>query len=145
MKKCDCELCKFENPKSTVTAIIIEDNKFLVLKRNENPFKGEWDFPGGYLQKDESPQDALKREIKEELGVDCTPTFLGFFTGTASYHDYQYPIINIAFYANIIGKIELDKKENSEFSWVPISELDTIAFDSNKKILKYIKQLVPRQ
>jgi len=140
MKKCDCELCKFENPKVTVTAVIIKDGKILVLKRNEEPFKGEWDFTGGYLQKDETPEEALKREVREELGVDCELTFLGYFTGTASYHDYEFPIINITYYANLVGEIKLDKEENSEMAWVPISELKTVAFDSNQKILKVVKE-----
>ncbi len=140
MKKCDCELCKFENPKTAVTAIVIKDGRVLVLKRKEEPFKGEWDFPGGYLQKDELPEDGLKREMSEELGVACNLDFLGYFTGTASYHDYQFPIINIAYYATIIGEISINKEENSEASWVPISELKTIAFDSNQKILKFLQQ-----
>ncbi|MFA5828795.1 MAG: NUDIX domain-containing protein [Candidatus Shapirobacteria bacterium] len=140
MKKCDCELCKFENPKPTVTAVIIRDGKILVLKRNENPFAGEWDFAGGYLQKNETPEEALKRELKEELGVESDLKFLGYFAGTASYHDYEFPVINIAYYANLLGDIKLNTEENSEVVWMPISELETVAFDSNQKILKYIKK-----
>jgi len=73
----NCELCNFKNPKATVTAIVIQGNKVLFLKRNEEPFKNMWDLPGGYMQEAESPEEALKREIKEELNIiDVKLTFI---------------------------------------------------------------------
>lgn len=141
LKKCDCTLCSFENPKPSATAIIMRNDKILVLKRNEEPFKGEWDFMGGYLHKGETPAQALRREIKEELGVDSRLTeFIGAFPGTASYKEYTFPILSFVYLAELQGKIVLDQEENSAFAWVSIDELNTIAFDSNQDILKYIKK-----
>ncbi len=140
MQKCDCELCKFENPKSATAAIIIKDQKLLVAKRKEDPFKGEWDFMGGYVNKGETPEEAHKREIKEELGVDCDTTFLTVIPGTASYKDYEFPVLNYAYLTEIRGEIKLNKEENSEVSWIPLSTLDSVAFDSGKKILKFVKE-----
>ena len=134
-----CELCAFENPKPTVTAIIIRENALLVAKRNHAPFKGEWDFIGGYMQKDESPEAALKREIKEELGVQSTLIPIGSFTGTAAYKDRQFPVITFAHLVELHGEIQLNE-ENSAIMWVPLKELDTIAFDSNQKILRFLKE-----
>jgi 8-oxo-dGTP pyrophosphatase MutT (NUDIX family) len=141
MKKCDCALCKFNNPKPTATAIIIKDQKILVGKRNlvGEPFFGEWDFFGGYLQANETPESSLKREIKEELGLDCSLNFLGSFTGTASFREYEFPVVTFAYLTEINGKIVLDKKENSEYSWIPLKEIKSIAFDSNMKILEFLK------
>src|SRR5260370_8437845 len=103
MKKCDCTLCKFNNPKPTATAVIIRDQKILVGKRNlkEEPFFGEWDFFGGYIQEGETPEQALKREIKEELGVDSDLTFLGSFSGTAEYEGYEYPVISFPYLTDL--------------------------------------------
>lgn len=142
VKKCDCLLCKFENPKPTVTAIIIKDQKLLVGKRNlkGEPFYGKWDFFGGYLQKNESPEKTLRREIKEELGVNCNLAYLGSFTGKSRFKEYEFPVITFAYLAEIKGKIKLDKKENSEVAWIPLNKLKTIAFDSNQKILKFLKK-----
>lgn len=139
MKKNDCILCSFENPKPSATAIIIRDNKVLVAKRNEEPFKGQWDFLGGYIQKNETPEDALKRELKEELGVESYPTFIGAFTGTASYQGYDFPVLSFAYLTELKGDITLNE-ENSEIAWIPIASLETIAFDSNQKILAYLKE-----
>jgi 8-oxo-dGTP pyrophosphatase MutT (NUDIX family) len=141
MKKCDCTLCKFNNPKPTATAVIIKGQKILVGKRNlqGEPFFGEWDFFGGYLQKNETPEETLRREIKEELGLDCNLTFLGSFTGSASYDEYEFPVVTFAYLTEIDEKIILDKEENSEYSWIPIREIKSVAFDSNMKILKFLK------
>lgn len=140
MEKCNCDLCRFENPKISTAGIIIKDQKVLVAKRKIEPFKGKWDFLGGYLGKNETPEEGHKREIKEELGVDCDITFLGSFSGTASYEDYEFSVLAFAYLTETKGEIKLNKEENSELAWVPIQKLKTIAFDSNKKILKFIKE-----
>ena len=139
MKKCDCPLCKFENPKITATAVIIKNQKILVAKRNEEPFKGQWDFWGGYVQKNETPEQGLKREIKEELGVACNAILIGSFTGTATFKDYKFPVLSFAYLTELKGEPKLNKKENSKLAWVPIKSIKTIAFDSNLKILQFIR------
>lgn len=136
----DCLLCSFENPKPTATAIIIKDNKILVAKRNEEPFKGQWDFLGGYMQKEETPEQALRRELKEELGTGVrSATLIGSFPGTASYKDRRFPVLSFAYLVELEGEIILND-ENSEVAWISLASLDTIAFDSNIKILKYLKE-----
>ena len=140
MKNTDCELCAFENPKPTATAVVIREQKLLVAKRNEEPFKGKWDFIGGYLQQGETPEEALQREIKEELGVDSRFTYLGAFAGTASYKKYGFPVLSFAYLAELAGDIKLNLEENAEIAFVPIFELKTVAFDSNQKILEFIKK-----
>ncbi|MBI2552454.1 GNAT family N-acetyltransferase [Candidatus Uhrbacteria bacterium] len=140
MDNTTCELCAFENPKPTATAIVIRDGKILVAKRNEEPFKDQWDFLGGYLHKGETPEQALRRELKEELGVGVrSETLIGAFPGTASYKDHKYPVLSFAYLAELQGEPRLNH-ENSELAWVPLKELNTIAFDSNQDILTYLKK-----
>ena len=137
MEKINCEICAFKNPKATVTAIIIKNNKILLLKRNEEPFKGNWDLPGGYMQEDETPDQTLKREIKEELGIDDTKlTFIKTLPGNGQWKEYYYPILNHFFLTEIAGNIEINK-ENSEFQFVDLKSINVtdIAFDSNQKII----------
>jgi len=59
-------------PIASVEAVIQIDGALLFLKRNNQPAKGEWWFPGGRIKKGESIQNALIREIKEETGLTIT-------------------------------------------------------------------------
>ena len=52
-----------------VAAIIIDNGKVFATQRGYGDFKGGWEFPGGKVEENETPQDALKREIMEELNV----------------------------------------------------------------------------
>ena len=53
-----------------VGAVVVRDNKALIVKRAHEPRKGEWSLPGGLLELGESLQDAVRREIKEETSLD---------------------------------------------------------------------------
>lgn len=59
---------------NVVNAIIKskEGNKFLVIKRKDGIHAGKWAFPGGVVEKGETSEDALKREVKEEVGLDIS-------------------------------------------------------------------------
>jgi ADP-ribose pyrophosphatase len=59
------------NSFDVVAAIIIKDNKYFIAQRNRNKHLGlKWEFPGGKVEKNETFENALKREIKEELNID---------------------------------------------------------------------------
>ena len=66
-----CPSCgRFANRGVTIDAVIIKNSKILLIKRGVEPFKGYWGTPGGYVGWDETIDDAVKREVKEELGVN---------------------------------------------------------------------------
>jgi len=58
-------------PIATVDAIIFHRGKFLLMKRNNSPVKEEWWIPGGRILKNESIEDAVKRKVFEETGLQC--------------------------------------------------------------------------
>jgi mutator protein MutT len=140
----ECESCAFENPKCSATAAIIRDNQVLLLKRAEEPFKGKWDFLGGYLDKGETPEQAMVREIQEELGVEKFKIdFVRTFPGTAEWKGKQFPILSHLYIVELIGEEEIKlNDENEEYIWVNIKDLNTpaIAFDSNQVISEYLKK-----
>jgi len=59
-------------PIPSVEAIIVKNGLLLLLRRKNNPVKGQWWFPGGRIRKGESLEEALCREVKEETGLDVT-------------------------------------------------------------------------
>jgi len=63
-------------PIASVEAVILEDDKFLFLRRKNEPVKGQWWFPGGRIRKGETLQEALVREVKEETGLTVTESKL---------------------------------------------------------------------
>lgn len=63
------QMVKF-TPIPSVEAIIVSNGSLLFLKRNNNPVKGQWWFPGGRIRKGESLEEALFREVKEETGLN---------------------------------------------------------------------------
>lgn len=142
MEKFQCELCSFKNPKATATAIIIKDNKILLLKRSQEPFFGKWDLPGGYLNENESPKQAVRREITEELGVSVVSlTFIKALPGQAQWKEQVFPILSHFFLVEVTGDIKLNQ-ENNEYRFADIRNINPneISFDSNQAVIKWIKE-----
>jgi len=63
-------------PIASLEAVVLEDDKFLFLRRKNEPVKGQWWFPGGRIRKGETLQEALIREVKEETGLTVTESKL---------------------------------------------------------------------
>lgn len=108
-----------------VAGIIYKNNKFLIAQRNLNKVQGAlWEFPGGKVEKDESYESALIREIKEELNADIEVTeYIG-----ESIHHYPEKDIKLIFYkARLLSeKIELLEHESCE--WITKEEKDKFEF-----------------
>ncbi|NLZ52866.1 MAG: 8-oxo-dGTP diphosphatase MutT [Thermoanaerobacteraceae bacterium] len=104
-----------------VTAGVIADNdKVLITRRapKEN-FAGGWEFPGGKIEVDETPQDCLVRELKEELNIEVS---IGKFC-TEVTHDYGNMNINlITYYCTIING-EIQVSVHDKYKWVNIKDL----------------------
>ena len=139
MPSLNCEVCAFRNPRATVTAVIVENKKLLLAKRAEEPFKGWWDLIGGYMNEDETPEEALKREIKEELNIDVSCSFIGHFHGYASWKGEEFPILSLAYLVELNKSAGTHNEEIVELGWFKKEELPAIAFDSNEKIVDYVK------
>ncbi len=102
-------------------AIMVQDGKFLVTQRGDRMARAsKWEFPGGKIEKDETSEECIVREIKEELNVYIS---ISRWLEPVS---HSYPDIRIRLIpciAKIVsGKIEL--KEHSNFRWITKEELN---------------------
>ena len=75
---------------NVVAAIIRDRNRILATQRGYGEFKDGWEFPGGKVEPGESPQQALAREIREELGMDIA---VGDYLMTV---EYDYPNFHLS-------------------------------------------------
>ncbi|HEX2947077.1 MAG TPA: (deoxy)nucleoside triphosphate pyrophosphohydrolase [Clostridia bacterium] len=106
--------------KDVTAAVIMKDGKVFIARRapGENS-AGGWEFPGGKVEKDETPQECLRRELFEELGIKAE---IGEFVCESIYEYPKGTIRLLAYRAEIIdGGIGLSVHDDCR--WVPMSEL----------------------
>lgn len=122
----------------TVDAVVIKGGKILLVRRKNNPFKGCYALPGGYVEKSESVKDALIRETMEETGLTINPKkFIGFYDGPERDHRGN---VSIAFLCEIkTGRPEAGS-DSSEVNFFDMNKLPPkLAFDHEKIIADAIK------
>ncbi len=106
-------------------AVIEKDGKILIARRRkEDPLKDKWEFPGGKIEGHESPEECLKREVTEELGIAVT---VGEFI-CSSTHEYSHIAIELLVYRVRWDAGELTAHEHEEFRWINPSELTLYDF-----------------
>ena len=101
-----------------------EDGEAIIFatQRGYGDFKGGWEFPGGKIEKGETPQEALVREIKEELETEIS---VGELIDTI---EYDYPTFHLSmdcFWAKIVSG-DLVLTEHEAAKWLTKDELDSV-------------------
>lgn len=105
-----------------VAAIIEKDNKIFATQRGYGDFKDGWEFPGGKIESDETPKEALIREIKEELDTEIE---VGNLLDVV---EYDYPEFHLTMHCFIckIKSGDLILKEHEAAKWLTRDSLYTV-------------------
>ena len=101
-----------------VAAIIKKDDKILIAQRLKGEFAGQWEFPGGKIEEGESTEDALKREIMEEMELDIE---IDEFLMTA---EYDYPTFHLSMdcYICSLKSNQIQLHDHSAIQWISIKD-----------------------
>jgi 8-oxo-dGTP diphosphatase len=122
-----------------VTAALIQhDERILIAQRGRDKrFARQWEFPGGKVRPDESPEDCLRREIKEELNLEIR---VDQYCCTIHHRYPDFDIELITFWCSIMAG-ELRLAEHEQVRWITLPEASQ--YDFVEADLKVIAAIVP--
>ena len=105
-----------------VAAVIASNNKIFATQRGYGDFKDGWEFPGGKIEPGETPEEALKREIKEELETEI---IIDKYLKTV---DYDYPKFHLTMHCFLckIGSGELNLLEHEAAKWLSRKTINSV-------------------
>jgi len=145
-KKCaTCGFVFYLNASSAVAAIIInENNEMLLCRRACEPYKGTLDLPGGFVDLNESAEEALRREILEEIGTEVeTMQYFGSFPNIYPFSGFEVHTLDMVFICTLkTDSILAPDDDVSEAMFIPFDKinLDEIKLPSIRKAVeKWLK------
>lgn len=117
-------------------AILIKDDKLLIAKRKPNDkLANKWEFPGGKIEDGETPEQCLKREMKEEFDINVSvDEYLG-----SSIYQYSHVSIKLLAYRTHWEGGTISLKAHDEFRWVSVKQLQE--YDFAPADIPFIKKL----
>ncbi len=122
-----------------VGALILDGDRILLIERGKEPLKGYWSLPGGAVETGERLEDALRREVFEETGlnvsVDSLATvFERIMPDSAGICEYHYVLVD--FYCTVVGGHLRPGDDSARAEWVPVGDL------RNLKITEGTQQVI---
>jgi ADP-ribose pyrophosphatase YjhB (NUDIX family) len=139
-----CPSCGFAGYASSVptASALLEDGagRLLLARRAVDPNAGRWDLPGGYLEEGEHPLDGLRRELREETGLEIEPgELLGIWMDTYGDAPDANATLNLYWLARIVEGEPAPADDVAELRWFAREELPPpadVAFPNTASVLE---------
>lgn len=136
----------YPRPAVTVDCVVFgldeDDLKVLLIKRDQEPFKGRWALPGGFVNMDESLEAAAARELREETGIGDFYLEQLYTFGDPG-RDPRGRVISVAYYALV--KLSEHRiaaaTDASEAAWFSVSDPPRLAFDHDQILAMALQRL----
>jgi len=134
----ECGLVVYANPAPTVSALLLDDaGRILLARRAADPGRGLWDILGGFADEGEFPIETLKRELREETGVEIEPLeFAGAWPDR--YGEGGVWTLNLYWTARIACGTPMPADDVAEVAWFAAADLpswDEFAFENTVAVL----------
>ena len=125
-------------------AVIIKDRKILLTQRGYGEYKDKWEFPGGKIEKDESKEDAIEREIKEELDASIK---VDNFLCKVEY-DYTTFYLKMNVFCVSLEDEHIIFKEHESYKWISFNDLDDVKkldlLPADNLVIPYLKKYIEK-
>jgi acetyl-CoA carboxylase carboxyl transferase subunit beta len=143
-ERVECPACGFvthSNSEPTAGGIVVDDQgRILLVKRAHDPYGGTWDVPGGFLEEAEDAVDALRREVREETGLEVEPVeFLGVWMDRYDGDSTAEATLNLYWTARAVSGEPQAADDVDDLRWFPRDELppaDELAFENVPLVLR---------
>jgi len=138
----ECGFAQFFGPVAAVGALVVDRcGKLLLVKRARDPGKGKWGLPGGFVDRDETAEEAMRREVREETQLEVEQaSYLVSYPNQYNYRGEVSPVIDLFFTATVCEgqTVTLEEAELQHHVWAdpPGDYLDHMAFPSNRKAIE---------
>ncbi len=128
-----------KKPGIAVDGVLIKGNKILLIKRKNEPFKGKWALPGGFVEYGEKVEEAVLREFEEEVGIKARiKKLLGVYSDPA--RDPRGHIISIVFLLEAEGEPKAGD-DAADAKFFSLDKLPPLAFDHEKIIRDAVRAM----
>jgi 8-oxo-dGTP pyrophosphatase MutT (NUDIX family) len=117
---------KSDTTKASADIVVLDDQNRILMqlrdKEGEHSFKGCWGLPGGSVEEGETPDEAIKREFKEETGCSCNPEFVSL----GKYTTEDGRVIDKYIYKHIYDKCPIQVLEGQKFEFKTFEDIEKI-------------------
>jgi ADP-ribose pyrophosphatase YjhB (NUDIX family) len=132
-----------------VAAIIVHQGEVLFAVRAREPQAGKLDLPGGFVDNDETAEEALSRELAEELGLQgVRARYMASFPNTYPYAGIEYKTVDLIYLVALDERPSLRSGDDvAGMRWIHVADIpfEQLAFDSVRRALKYFQRHGNRQ
>jgi len=146
-KRLDCSSCGgvlYINSAAAAGGLVTDDaGRLLVIERNRPPAEGTWDLPGGFVDPGETAEDTVRREAREETGLDVAVTgFFGTEPNVYPFKGVEYPVLDLIYRCRPVGDPSaarpVDTAEIRQVLWVPREDLvpERFGLASTRRIIE---------
>jgi ADP-ribose pyrophosphatase YjhB (NUDIX family) len=132
-----CGWTYYGNAVPAAAAVVVSRGRLLLGRRARPPYRGAWDLPGGFLERDELPDAGLRRELLEELGVGVRRAGLVGFAADR-YGPRGIAVLTIVYRVQPTSHRMRPDDDVSELRWFPLAEVPYrhIAFPAIRRLLR---------